>query len=196
MSELSATRFEPIALSSESTVVAEFLPDIATCTAYQSEAELERELIRLLQDQAYEYLAITTEAQLIANLRNRLEALNGITFSDGEWERFFTTCVAGVNDGIIEKTVRIQEDYVQLLKRDDGSFKNIALVDTQNIHNNVLQVINQYEIGVSLKTMIYSKFNQISTEAIRNLDIGKIANSISSDIWKNRWPCECPRRFS
>ncbi|MCE5203082.1 MAG: type I restriction endonuclease subunit R, partial [Actinomycetia bacterium] len=113
----------------------------------QSEAALERELIRLLQSQAYEYLPLTCEADLIANLRTQLEALNNITFSDSEWERFFTERIAGANEGIVEKTVRIQEDHVQLLKRDDGTTKNVTLIDKGNIHNNRLQVINQYEVA-------------------------------------------------
>lgn len=141
------SRFEPIALSSESTVVAEFQPDAAHETGYQSEAELEKAFIRQLQQQAYEYLAITSESQLIANLRTQLERLNKIRLSDAEWERFFTTCVAGANDGIIEKTARIQEDHVQVLKRDDGTTKNIYLIDKANIHNNSLQVLNQYEVA-------------------------------------------------
>jgi type I restriction enzyme R subunit len=147
MTEGTAVHYEPIAVSSESTVVAEFTPDAATETAYQSEADLEREFIKILQSQAYDYLPVTTEAQLVANLRGQIEALNGITFSDGEWDRFFSEKIAGANDGIVEKTVRIQEDHVQVLKRDDGSTKNITLIDKTNIHNNRLQVINQYEIG-------------------------------------------------
>ena len=147
MSEPKAMRYETIALSAESTVVAEFVPDAASATSYQSEADLERELVKLLRGQAYDYLSITTEAQLVANLRSQLEALNGITFSDTEWERFFSEKVAGANDGIVEKTVRIQEDHVQALKRDDGTTKNVQLMDKTNIHNNRLQVINQYEIG-------------------------------------------------
>ncbi|WP_339619561.1 type I restriction endonuclease subunit R [uncultured Salinibacterium sp.] len=140
-------KYDPIALSSESTVVAEYIPDASAASSYQSEADLERELVRLLQSQAYEYLPVTSETQLVANLRAQIEALNHITFSDIEWEQFFTERIAGTNDGIVEKTVRIQEDHVQLLKRDDGSTKNILLIDKQNIHNNRLQVINQYEIG-------------------------------------------------
>lgn len=147
MSDATPRKYDPIAVSSESTVVAEYIPDAAGAGSYQSEAELEREFIRLLQSQAYEYLPITSEAHLIANLRTQLEALNSITFSDTEWDQFFSERIAGANDGIVEKTVRIQEDHVQLLKRDDGSVKNILLVDKQNIHNNRLQVINQYEIG-------------------------------------------------
>lgn len=147
MTESKVMRYETIAVSSESTVVAEFVPDAAAESAYQSEADLERELVKLLQGQAYDYLPITTETQLVANLRSQLEALNGITFSDSEWERFFSEKIAGANDGITEKTVRIQEDHVQVLKRDDGTTKNVQLVDKTNIHNNRLQVINQYEIG-------------------------------------------------
>ena len=144
--DLKPHRYEPIALSSESTVVAEFIPESGEReAAYQSEAELERELIAQLQNQAYQYLPITSEAELITNLRRQLETLNKITFSDAEWQRFFSTCIAGANDGIVEKTARIQEDHVQTLERDDGTTKNIYLLDKQNIHNNRLQVINQYE---------------------------------------------------
>ncbi|MDR0809146.1 MAG: type I restriction endonuclease subunit R, partial [Gemmobacter sp.] len=138
-------RYELIALSDEGTVVAEFVPDGVREEHYQSEAELERDLIQRLQAQAYEYLPITSEVDLIANLRRQLEALNRITFSDAEWNAFFSEKIAGANDGIVEKTTRIQEDHVQILRRDDGSAKNIYLIDKQNIHNNRLQVINQYE---------------------------------------------------
>lgn len=146
--DLMPFRYEPIALSNESTVVAEFQPEALGVreAAYQSEAELEKEFIKQLQVQAYEYLPITSEAELVANLRRQLEKLNKVTLSDAEWERFFSTCIAGANDGILEKTARIQEDHVQVLKRDDGSTKNIYLIDKANIHNNALQVINQYEV--------------------------------------------------
>jgi type I restriction enzyme R subunit len=140
-----AHRYEPIAVSSESTVVAEFVSDASADAGYQSEADLERAFIALLQEQAYEYLPVTSEALLFDNLRTQLEVLNGITFSDVEWERFFTERIAGDRDGIVDKTSRIQEDHIQLLKRDDGTTKNVALLDKTNIHNNRLQVINQYE---------------------------------------------------
>jgi len=140
-------RFSPISISDENTVVAEYVPEPSAATGYQSEADLEHELIQILQSQAYEYLPLTSEAQLIANLRAQLEVLNGIVFSNKEWETFFTTRIAGKNDGIVEKTIRIHEDPVQLLTRDDGTTKNIKLIDRQNIHANRLQVINQYEIS-------------------------------------------------
>jgi type I restriction enzyme R subunit len=145
--DLKPFRYEAIALSNESTVVAEFQPEALGMreAAYQSEADLEKAFIKQLQMQAYEFLAITSEAQLVANLRRQMEKLNKVILSDAEWERFFSTCIAGANDGILEKTARIQEDHVQVLKRDDGSTKNIYLIDKANIHNNALQVINQYE---------------------------------------------------
>ena len=108
---------------------------------------MEKEFIRLLCEQGYEYLHIHTEKDLIANLRTQLEKLNDYHFSDDEWKRFFSDILANSNAGIVEKTRIIQEDNVQVLKRDDGSTKNITLIDKKNIHNNFLQVINQYVIG-------------------------------------------------
>lgn len=134
-------------MSSESTVVAEFIVEKTHATAYQSEAELERMFITLLRDQAYEYVPITSETDLTANLRTQLEKVNDLKFSDTEWQRFFAECIAGEKDSIVEKTARIQMDSVQLLQRDDGSIKNITLIHKSNIHNNRLQVINQYEVG-------------------------------------------------
>ena len=134
-----------VAATNESTVVAEYVPQATRSDAYQSEAELEREFIRLLSEQGYEYLTIHSEMELIANLRRQLEALNSYAFSDDEWQRFFSESIASANEGIVEKTRKIQDDHVQILKRDDGSTKNIYLIDKKNIHNNRLQVINQYE---------------------------------------------------
>jgi len=146
--DLKPLRYEAVALSNESTVVAEFEPEAPGVreSAYQSEAELEKALIQQLQLQAYEHLTLSSEAELVANLRRQLEKLNQITLSDAEWERFFGTCIAGANDGILEKTARIQEDHVQVLKRDDGTTKNLYLIDKAKLHNNALQLINQYEV--------------------------------------------------
>jgi type I restriction enzyme R subunit len=137
--------YNMVASTNENTVVAEYIPEYSPSGSYQSEYQLEQEFIRLLQTQGYEYLRIHDEASLLANLRKQLELLNNYSFSDAEWKWFFEKCVAGANDGIIEKTRRIQTDHVQVLKRDDGSTKNIQLIDKKNIHNNRLQVINQYE---------------------------------------------------
>lgn len=138
--------FNIIAESGESTVVTEYKSTEARSDAYQSEAALEKEFIELLCSQGYEYLTIHSEDELKNNLRRKLEELNAMTFSDGEWERFFAASVSSANDGIVEKTRRIQEDYVQVLKRDDGLSKNVKLIDKENIHNNSLQVINQYVV--------------------------------------------------
>lgn len=139
--------FNIVAQTNEDTVVTEYEPIKKRSNSYQSEAELEREFIHRLTDQGYEYLQIHREKDLIDNLRNRLEILNDYKFSDAEWERFFKFCIANQNEGMIEKTRKIQEDNVQVLKRDDALTKNITLIDKKNIHNNYLQVINQYVMG-------------------------------------------------
>lgn len=133
-----------IAESAEYTVVSEYEHAVSTSEAYQSEAELEKEFIRLLGEQGYEYLPIHTEADLVSNLRTSLEKLNDYHFTDNEWEHFFNECIANKNDDIVAKTARIQEDYIQVLKRDNGESRNIYLIDKKNIHNNFVQVINQY----------------------------------------------------
>lgn len=139
------SEYNIIMSSNESTVVAEYTPEQKKSDAYQSEAALENEFIRLLSGQGYDYITIHNEKQLIDNLRNQLQKLNNYTFTDSEWERFFGECIASNNDGILEKTRKIQEDYIQVLNCDDGTQKNIYLINKKDIHNNYLQVINQYE---------------------------------------------------
>ena len=139
--------FNIVAQSSESTVVTEYKPQEKRSEAYQSEADLEQEFIRLLCELGYERLTIHKEADLIANLRTQLEKLNNYRFTDGEWKRFWDEVLANTNSGILEKTRLIQEDYVQVLRRDNGESKNIQLIDKKCIHNNSLQVINQYAIS-------------------------------------------------
>ncbi|MCI1305633.1 MAG: type I restriction endonuclease subunit R [Lachnospiraceae bacterium] len=141
--------FNIVAESNKNTVVTEYEPVKRRSDQYQSEAALEQEFIRMLCEQGYMYLPIHCEADLIANLRAQLEELNHYKFSDDEWERFFSDAIANPNDHIVEKTRKIQEDYVQVLKRDDGLSKNITLIDKTNIHNNSLQVINQYVVNKS-----------------------------------------------
>ncbi|MEG2146947.1 MAG: type I restriction endonuclease subunit R, partial [Lachnospiraceae bacterium] len=139
--------FNIIAETNQNTVVTEYEHVKARSDSYQSEGALENEFIRMLCEQGYDYLQIHTEKDLIMNLRNKLEELNDFQFSDAEWEQFFLSAVANPNEHTVEKTRKIQEDFVQVLKRDDGTSKNIALIDKKNIHNNRLQVINQYVIG-------------------------------------------------
>jgi type I restriction enzyme R subunit len=137
--------YNTISENPQSTVVAEYAAEYRTAKTYQSEAELERALIEQLQSQAYEYLPITSEADLILNLRRQLEKLNDFSFSDAEWERFFTGEIANPNQSIAEKTATIQEDHIKNLKRDDGTVKNIYLLRKDKIHENSVQVINQYQ---------------------------------------------------
>lgn len=141
------SQYNIILSTSEATVVSEYEPQSTRSDAYQSEAALEKAFIKLLTEQGYEYLTIDCQTALIENLRLQLEKLNDYKFSDKEWKYFFENQIANANEGIVEKTRKIQEDYIQVLKRDDGSSKNIYLIDKKNIHNNFLQVINQYVEG-------------------------------------------------
>ena len=127
----------------DSTVVTEYEPVKRKSDSYQSEQALENEFIRMLTEQGYDYLEIHDSESLIKNLRTQLEIVNDYKFTDSEWDRFFNDSIAN-NDGIVEKTRKIQEDNIQVLKRDDGTSKNITLIDKKCIHNNILQVINQY----------------------------------------------------
>jgi len=139
-------KYNLVVESPQSTVVTEYVSDKKRVDHYESEAELERIFIEQLKTQAYEYLSITSENDLILNLRKQIEKLNNFTFSDIEWDHFFTNEIANPNQSIEEKTTTIQEDYIKNLVCDDGSDKNIYLIKKENIHDNVLQVINQYTI--------------------------------------------------
>ncbi|QJC22385.1 type I restriction endonuclease subunit R [Arcanobacterium buesumense] len=142
----SAYRYSPVVVRDDATVVAKYEPEQKRSDQYQTEAQLEEAFIAQLQRQAYERLSITSEAELIANLRTQLELLNDITFSDTEWQQFFTQSIANKNEGIVEKTQKLQADgHIQPLIRDDGSVKNILLINKKHIHANRVQVLNQYE---------------------------------------------------
>ncbi len=136
--------FDIVAASNESTVIAEYTPEKRKSTDYQSEVDLEKDFIHRLTQQGYEYITIKSEQDLINNLRAQLEKLNNYTFFDKEWELFYSSVVANGNDGILEKTRKIQDDTVQILTLDNGFTKNIKLIDKKDIHNNSLQLINQY----------------------------------------------------
>ena len=133
-----------ISENDNSTVLAEYKGLNREVTSFQSEDALEKELIKTLVEQGYERLNINSEDELIFNLRRQLEKLNNYQFTDGEWDSFFTKVIANKNDYIIEKTRLIQEDYKQEITLDSGEKKNIYLIDKNNIHNNSLQVLNQY----------------------------------------------------
>ena len=113
-------KYDMVSENTESTVVAEFEAGDYSSAQYQSEAAMEADFIERLQRQAYEYLPIKCEADLIANLRTQLEKLNQIQFSDKEWAAFFKQHLGNPNEGIVEKTRTIQEDHKKVLTRDDG----------------------------------------------------------------------------
>ena len=142
---MSSVDYNMLISTLESTVVTEYVKEDMPVYTYQSEADLEREFIKNLQNQGYEYLIIHNEKELIVNLKDKLEKLNNVIFSENEWERFFKEKIANKNESIIEKTRTIQEDYIKSFTRDNGTLINISLIDKKNIHNNFLQVINQYE---------------------------------------------------
>ncbi len=148
-------KYNLVAENPQSTVVAEYAPAYGREARYQSETEMERAFIEQLKSQAYEFLSITSEADLVVNLRKQLEKLNDFTFSDDEWKRFFIDEIANPNQSIAEKTVTIQEDHIKILKRDDGTVKNVYLLHKDKIHDNSLQVINQYATEDGQRTNRY-----------------------------------------
>ena len=116
-------------------------------SSYQSEAELERNLIANLVSQGYERVKFTTSEELYGNLKVQIERLNNVSFSKSEWERFLTEYLDCPKDGMVEKTRKIQEDYIYDFTFDDGHLQNIKIIDKKNIHNNFLQVVNQVTAG-------------------------------------------------
>ncbi len=138
------SNYDLISENPESTVVAEFEPGYRSEAQYQSEAEMERDFIGQLTRQAYDYLPVKNERELIDNLRKQIERLNHITFADDEWLQFFRLHLGNPQQGIVEKTRTIQEDHIKAWIRPDGSKANVYLIDKDHIHNNSLQVINQY----------------------------------------------------
>ena len=129
-----------------STVVTEYREVNKKSTSFQREDQLEKDFIKTLVDQSYEYLTIHTEYDLVLNLRKQLEKLNKYTFTDNEWEYFFKNILTNSNSGILDKTKMLQDNgHIITITLDDKTKKNIYLIDKDNIHNNYLQVINQYE---------------------------------------------------
>ena len=138
--------YRTVVEANESTVVAQWDHVAEASVAYQSEEKLEEAFIYQLQEQKYEYVSLKTEDDLIVNLRRQLEELNHVQFNDGEWRRFYESEIANKNEGIVEKTEKLQRaDTTISFAFDDGTLHNIRLLDKQHIHNNSLQVINQYE---------------------------------------------------
>lgn len=140
------SEFKVVIQQPESTVVSEYKSEFVRQKEYQSETDLERDLIQQLKNQGYSFIKIRQNSDLVKNLRAQLERLNNYSFTDSEWDEILTKYIDNLNDGIVEKTRKVQEDYIYTLKRDDGSSINIRILDKKYIHNNQLQVIHQYEV--------------------------------------------------
>ena len=137
----------PIAEMQGGIVLARFEKPERRVEEYQTESQLEENMINNLVSQGYERLDVRSMDDLYANLRVQIEKLNDIKFSDSEWKRFLLEYLDAPNDGIIEKTRKIQENHIYDFVFDDGRLRNIKIIDKKNIHNNHLQVVNQVTVA-------------------------------------------------
>lgn len=141
------TQYKTIAESNNFIVLDQYNKFVEEPNAgYQTEGSLEREFIRDLQAQGYEYLqGLNHHDELIKNLRVQLQRLNNMVFSDAEWRRFLEEYLDKSSDSLIEKTRKVHDDYIYDFVFDNGRIQNIYLLDKKNLANNTLQVINQFE---------------------------------------------------
>ena len=141
------TQYKTIAESNNFIVLDQYNKFVEEPNAgYQTEGSLEREFIRDLQAQGYEYLpGLNNHDALVKNLRAQLQRLNNVVFSDAEWRRFLEEYLDKPSDSLIEKTRKIHDDYIYDFVFDNGRIQNIYLLDKRNLANNSLQVINQFE---------------------------------------------------
>lgn len=138
--------YSPIAESKTFIVLDKYTKEWKVAESYQSESDLERELIQDLVNQGYEYLpALNTPQALLANVRLQLQTLNNVQFAEGEWQRFIETFLDKPSEGIVEKTRKIHDDYIHDFVFDDGRIQNIYLLDKKNIARNKVQMIKQFE---------------------------------------------------
>jgi type I restriction enzyme, R subunit len=140
------TNYKTIAESNNYIVLDKYVREWEICESYQTEADLEKELIRDLFNQGYAYLPeLNTPDKMLANVRKQIQSLNNVEFSNGEWTRFVEEFLDNPSDNIIEKTRKIHENYIHDFVFDDGHIQNIYLVDKKNISRNKVQVISQFE---------------------------------------------------
>ncbi|OLY65339.1 type I restriction endonuclease subunit R [Leptospira santarosai] len=138
--------YRPIAESNNFIVLDKYTREWQVSESYQSEADLERELVQDLINQGYEFLpGLNTPEKMLANVRENLQSLNSMQFSEGEWIRFVETWLDRPSDTILDKTRKIHDDYIHDFVFDDGHIQNIYLLDKKNIARNKVQVIRQFE---------------------------------------------------
>lgn len=143
METKSIYKTSPIAEMTNGIILTKFEKPMYVKEEYQSEADLERTMIANLRSQGYEFVQIRSNDDLYTNLKKQIEKLNNVAFTDDEWSRFLVEYLDSPNDGLVEKTRKVQEDYVYDFIFDNGYLKNIKIIDKTNIHNNSLQVTNQ-----------------------------------------------------
>lgn len=140
------TEYKTIAESNNFIVLDKYNREWQVSESYQSEADLEKELVQDLKNQGYEFRTdISTPEKMLANVRERLQALNAMQFSEGEWLRFVETWLDKPSDTVIDKTRKIHDDYIHDFVFDDGHIQNIYLLDKKNISRNKVEVIRQFE---------------------------------------------------
>jgi len=140
------TEYKPIAESNNFIILERYTPEWTVAESYQSENDLERELINDLRNQGYEYRPdLNSQQTLLENVRKQLQTLNNVTFSDGEWRRFEETYLDKPSETIIDKTRKIHDDHIHDFVFDDGRIQNIYLLDKKNLARNKVQVIRQFE---------------------------------------------------
>ena len=138
------TEYKPIA-ETNNFIILDKYTKIEQTGSYQTEADLERELITDLASQGYEYRKdITSHDALLANAREQLQKLNNVTLLDSEWQRFLIEYLDRPSDNSMDKTRKIHDDYIYDFTFDNGQIKNIYLLDKKNITRNSLQVIGQF----------------------------------------------------
>ena len=138
-------------LEAKNFIVLEKYTKLEKPSTYQTEADLERELVSDLRQQGYEYLNnLTTSEALLDNLKTQMETLNGVVFSEAEWLRFLEEYLNKPSDGLIDRTRKLHDNHIYDFIFDDGHIQNIYLWDKKNISRNKLQVINQMsQVGTS-----------------------------------------------
>ncbi|HBA4806993.1 TPA: HsdR family type I site-specific deoxyribonuclease, partial [Escherichia coli] len=134
-----------IAESNNFIVLDKYIKAEPTGDSYQSESDLERELIQDLQNQGYEFIPVKSQSAMLANVREQLQSLNGVMFNDSEWRRFTEQYLDNPSDGILDKIRKIHIDYICDFIFDDERLENIYLIDKKNLMRNKVQIIQQFE---------------------------------------------------
>lgn len=134
-----------IAESNNYTVLDKYIKAKQTSDSYQSESDLERELIQDLRNQGYEFISVKSQSAMLSNVREQLQNLNGVVFNDSEWRRFTEQYLDNPSDGILDKTRKIHIDYICDFIFDDERLENIYLIDKKNLMRNKVQIIQQFE---------------------------------------------------